>query len=190
MSLIEVWLIAVGLAMDCFTVSVASGIIQRQWSSRTVAFMATFFGLFQGVMPVIGWLFTRHLKHIVSSFDHWIAFILLAYLGGKMIVDSLKKGEAHHHFNPDSLKVVLTLAVATSIDALAIGISFACIGMSSWASISLPIAIIGFTSLVLSVAGYGLGIYFGKKFHFPVEPIGGLILIAIGCSILCEHLAA
>ncbi|MBQ8361380.1 MAG: manganese efflux pump [Bacteroidaceae bacterium] len=190
MSLIEIWLIAIGLAMDCFTVSMASGIIQRQWNGRTVVVMATAFGLFQGAMPIIGWLFTRHLKDIVSSFDHWIAFILLAYLGGKMIFDGLKKGEEEHHFNPCSLKVVLTLAVATSIDALAIGISFACIGMSTWNSISLPVIIIGFTSLVLSAAGYGLGIYFGKKFHFPVEPVGGLILIAIGCRILCEHLAA
>lgn len=188
MSLIEIWLIAIGLAMDCFTVSVASGIIQRQWHGRTVAIMATAFGLFQGAMPVIGWLFTRHLKGIVSSFDHWIAFILLAYLGGKMIVDSLKKGDEEHHFDPGSLKVVLTLAVATSIDALAIGISFACIGMSDWSDISLPVCIIGIVSLVLSVVGYGLGVFFGKRFRFPVEPIGGLILIGIGCRILYEHL--
>ena len=188
MTNLSIWLLAVSLAMDCFTVSIASGIIQKRWQGKTAINMSLAFGLFQGFMPLIGWAGTTYLHGIIETFDHWIAFILLIYLGGKMILDGLKKEKEKHHFNPSSPKVILTMAVATSIDALAVGISFACIGLSKWQDITLPVLIIGGVSTAFSLAGYGIGISFGKRFRLPVEPIGGLILIAIGIRILCEHL--
>lgn len=187
MTQFEIWLLAFGLAMDCFTISIASGIIQQKMEWRTCLLIAIFFGLFQGIMPLLGWGGTVHFRSFIESFDHWIAFVLLVFLGGKMIIESFQK-EEHHHFNPAKLIVILTLAVATSIDALAVGISFTCIGLNTFSSILYPILIIGITSSVLSFIGYIIGINFGKRFRIPVEPIGGLILIVIGCRILCEHI--
>lgn len=188
MTLFEIWLIAIGLAMDCFTVSVASGIVQQRWQGRTALTLAFAFGLFQAFMPLIGWAATHHLHGIIEAYDHWIAFALLAYLGARMIFDGFKSNPEEHHFCPTNPKVVLTLAVATSIDALAVGISFACIGFSGYQEMMLPILIIGSVSALLSLVGYGIGVCFGKRFRFPVEPLGGLILIGIGVRILYEHL--
>ncbi len=189
MTLLEIWLIAIGLAADCFAVSVTSGIIQQRWQGRTAAAMSVAFGLFQGAMPLIGWLCTRYLRDMVEAYDHWIAFALLGYLGGKMVIDGLKPNDGNHpHFDPTSPKVILTLAVATSIDALAVGISFACIGLSGWQDMATPILIITLVSSALSLAGYGIGVFFGKRFRFPTEVFGGIILIGIGLRILYEHL--
>lgn len=189
MTQLEIWLLAVSLAMDCFTVSVASGIIQRRWNNRTVATMVLAFGLFQGGMTLAGWFFTSHLRGVIEAYDHWVAFLLLSYLGGKMIWDGLKGDEEEaHHFDPTCMKTVLTLAVATSIDALAVGISFACIGMSEWNVVTMPFLIIALVSFLFTWVGYGIGVFFGKRFKFPVEPVGGLVLIVIGCRILCEHI--
>lgn len=187
MSVLEIWLLAVGVAMDCFTVSVASGIIQRKWRGGTAASLSLSFGAFQGGMTLIGWLGTRYLHGVIESVDHWIAFCLLAFLGGRMIYEGLKPEEETHHFDPTDPKVVLTMAVATSIDALAVGISFACIGMHG-ADMVMPVSVIALVSLLFSLGGYALGIACGRRIHLPVEPIGGLILIAIGCRILYEHL--
>lgn len=185
----EIWLLAVGLAMDCFTVSVASGIIQRRWSGKTVFPMALAFGFMQGFMPLLGWLGTRYLRGTIEAYDHWVAFTLLAFLGGKMIVEYFKEDKDEpHHFDPTSPKVVLTLSIATSIDALAVGISFACIGLTEWSEMLSPIAIIALVSFLLSLAGYAAGVSCGKHSRLPAEPLGGLILIAIGCRILYEHL--
>lgn len=188
MSSFEIWLLAVGLAMDCFTVSVASGIIQRCWRGGTAASLSVAFGVFQGGMTLIGWVGTRYLHGMIESVDHWIAFGLLAFLGSRMIYEGLQSDEKSHHFNPAEPKVVLTLAVATSIDALAVGISFACLGMHSRDMVS-PVLIIALVSTLFSLVGYTLGIACGRRIHLPVEPVGGLILIAIGCRILYEHLA-
>lgn len=188
MTQLEIWLLAIGLAMDCFTVSIASGILQKQWHGRTIMIMALAFGLFQAGMPLIGWMFTQYFSGLIESFDHWIAFGLLAYLGGRMILGSLKKEEECKQYNPTRLRVILTLAIATSIDALAIGISFACIGMLTFRSILNPVIIIGIASFLFSFIGYGIGVFCGKRFRLPVEPIGGAILIAIGCHILIEHI--
>ncbi len=187
MSLLEICLLAVGLAMDCFTVSVASGIIQRCWRGYTAASLSLSFGMFQGGMALLGWLGTRYLHGLIESVDHWIAFGLLVFLGSRMIYEGLKLGEESHHFNPTDPKVVLTLAVATSVDALAVGISFACIGMQG-DDMVMPVLIIALVSMLLSLAGYAIGIVCGRRIHLPVEPIGGLILVAIGCRILYEHL--
>jgi len=188
MTLLEIWLLAIGLAMDCFTVSIASGIILKQIQWRPMLMMAFFFGVFQAAMPLAGWGCTNVLSGLVESFDHWIAFSLLAFLGGKMIWESFKSEEECHHFNPVCLKVVLALAVATSIDALAVGISFACLGMSSIHSILSLVLLIGWVSFVFSIFGLLIGVFCGKRFHWPVERWGGMILIVIGCRILYEHL--
>lgn len=187
MTALEIWLLAISLAMDCFTVSITSGIIMRRICWRTFFVMAFLFGLFQAVMPLIGWFAASRFSHLIEDYDHWIAFGLLALLGGRMIKESFS-GEDKCCFDPTRLKVVLALSVATSIDALAIGISFAFVGMNSFSSILSPITIIGFASFVLSLAGSLIGVFFGKRFNMRMELWGGLILILIGIKILIEHL--
>lgn len=128
MTSLEIGLLAIGLAMDCFTVSIASGIILKRIQWRPMFVMALSFGAFQALMPLLGWLCTNAFSTLIESYDHWIAFALLAFLGGKMIWESFKGEDECHHFNPASLKVVFTLGIATSIDALAVGISFTSLG--------------------------------------------------------------
>lgn len=190
MSTIEIWLLAVALAMDCFAVSVATGITLKQTRWRTMLNMAFFFGLFQAVMPLIGWMGTTLFSHLFEQIDHWIAFGILCFLGGRMVVESFKEEEERHPTDPTRLLVVLTLSVATSIDALAVGVSFACLGMDSWLDILHPILIIGLVSFVLSIIGLLLGICFGNGLarRLKAERWGGVILILIGCKILAEHL--
>ena len=190
MSTIEIWLLAVALAMDCFAVSVATGITLKQTRWRTMLNVAFFFGLFQAVMPLIGWMGTTLFSHLFEQIDHWIAFGILCFLGGRMVVESFKEEEERHPTDPTRLLVVLTLSVATSIDALAVGVSFACLGMDSWLDILHPILIIGLVSFVLSIVGLLLGICFGNGLarRLKAERWGGVILILIGCKILAEHL--
>lgn len=188
MNNIEIFLIAIGLAMDCLAVSIASGIIIKKIEWRTMLTMAFFFGLFQAAMPFIGWLFASRFSHLIESVDHWIAFLLLLFLGGKMIIESFKKEDCKKDFNPASLKVVLALAIATSIDALAVGVSFAFLGMNTVDTILMPISIIGLVSFLMSLCGLLFGIFFGCRHNMRVELWGGLILIIIGCKILIEHL--
>lgn len=188
MTHLEIWLIAVGLAMDCLAVSVSSGIILKRIQWKTMLIMAAFFGLFQGLMPFLGWLGASRFSHLIKDVDHWIAFGLLLCLGGKMIGESFKKEDCKREFDLTSLKVVSALAIATSIDALAVGISFAFLGMNTFASILSPILIIGFVSFALSLAGLVFGIFFGCRHNLKMEFWGGLILIGIGTKILIEHL--
>lgn len=187
---IEIWLIAVSLAMDCFAVSISSGIFLKRIQWRHMLTMAFFFGLFQAMMPLLGWIGISTFSHILESIDHWIAFVILAFLGVRMILESFKDEENRHNFDPTKLKVILTLAVATSIDALAIGISFSCLGLRQWSQIIPPVSIIGFVSFAFSIIGLLFGIRCGcglaKKLH--AELLGGIILTAIGCKILIEHL--
>ena len=126
-------------------------------------------------------------SHLIEDYDHWIAFGLLAFLGGRMIKESFSN-EDKRCFDPTKLKVVVTLAIATSIDALAIGISFAFVGINSFTSILSPIVIIGFTSFVISTLGSLIGVFCGKRFNLRMELWGGLVLIIIGVKILIEHL--
>ena len=190
MSTIEIWLLAVALAMDCFAVSVATGITLKQIRWSPMFTMAFFFGLFQAVMPLIGWMGTTLFSHLFEQIDHWIAFGILCFLGGRMVIESFKEEEERHASDPTRLAVVLTLAVATSIDALAVGVSFACLGMDSWLDILHPILVIGLVSFVLSIVGLLLGICFGNGLarRLKAERWGGVILILIGCKILAEHL--
>ena len=187
---LEIWLLAIGLAMDCFAVSIASGIILKRTQWRPMLVMALAFGLFQALMPFIGWMFAKTFSHLIESVDHWIAFAILAFLGGRMILESFKNEDCRQTFNPASPKVVFTMAIATSIDALAIGISFALLGINNYTEILSPILIIGFVSFVMSL----IGLYFGIKWgcgcarKLKAELWGGIILVAIGLKILIEHL--
>lgn len=188
MSQIEILLLAVALAMDCFAVSIASGIILKRLQWSTFFTMAFFFGLFQGGMPLIGWGLARWASGYTEQWDHWIAFFLLLFLGGKMIYEHFTATDDKQGFSPTRLVVILTLAVATSIDALAIGISFACLGITNLLSILYPITIIGITSFVFSLLGNILGATMGKRLKLHAELLGGILLIAIGIKILIEHL--
>ena len=187
---LEIWLLAIGLAMDCFAVSIASGIILKRTRWRPMLVMAFAFGLFQAIMPLIGWMCAKTFSHLIESIDHWIAFGILAFLGGRMIWESFKEEECCLLFTPANLKVVLTMAVATSIDALAVGISFAFLGIQDYSDILSPILIIGFVSFVLSLIGLIFGIQCGCGLarKLKAELWGGIILVIIGIKILIEHL--
>lgn len=152
--------------------------------------MAFFFGLFQAVMPLGGWIGASLFSHLIEEIDHWVAFGILAFLGGRMVVESFKEGECKQNYDPTCLKVVLTLAVATSIDALAVGISFAFMGYKTYLDILPSIGVIGFVSFALSLVGLLFGIRFGCGIarRLKAELWGGIILILIGVKILIEHL--
>lgn len=190
MTNLDIWLLAIGLAMDCFAVSIASGIIMKSIRLRPMLSMAFAFGFFQALMPLLGWIGASFFSHLIEDWDHWIAFAILVFLGGRMVCESFKDEECRHEFDPTNLNVLLTLAVATSIDALAVGISFAFLGTYSIYTILPPIGIIGLVSFVLSLAGLMFGICFGHSLarKLRAELWGGIILIAIGTKILIEHL--
>lgn len=195
MSILELWLLAVALAMDCFTVSIVFGVLLRKIEWRTILVVAFLFGLFQAMMPLAGWLATNSFSSLIEDYDHWIAFGLLAFLGGRMIKESFSDDEEEEeaeakHINPRKLKTQLVFAVATSIDALAVGISFTCLGFNTISSLFLPLLIIGFVSLAFSIVGSLLGIRFGKGVEKRLKPelLGGIVLIIIGVRVLCEHL--
>lgn len=187
---LEIWLLAIGLAMDCFAVSIASGIILKRVRMRPMLIMALAFGFFQALMPLLGWIGASFFSHLIENIDHWIAFAILAFLGGRMVLESFKDEDCRHEFDPTSLKVVSALAVATSIDALAVGVSFAFLGVRSFSSILPSISIIGFVSFALSFVGLMFGIRFGCGIarKLRAELWGGVILIIIGTKILIEHL--
>jgi putative Mn2+ efflux pump MntP len=191
MSLIDIILLAVALAMDCLTVSIVSGVITNgQWKMDNGQLrMAFLFGLFQAMMPLIGWLGISHFQAYMEAYDHWIAFTMLGFIGGRMVWESFGP-EEEQHFNPRRLRTQLLLAVATSIDALAVGISFACTGYTAVGQLTLPLIIIGVVSFLFSLIGYQLGARFGRSIARRLKPelFGGIILIGIGVKILVEHL--
>lgn len=186
----EIWLVAVSLAMDCFAVSIASGIILKKPHWRAMLTMAFCFGFFQALMPLIGWAGASLFSHLIEDVDHWIAFAILAFLGGRMIRESFRDDECRHPYDPTNLKVILAFAVATSIDALAVGISFAFLGTRGLNDILPAISIIGMVSFALSMIGLLMGIRCGNRLgkKLRVELLGGIILILIGIKILMEHL--
>lgn len=189
MSILDIIFLSIGLAMDCLAVSIASGIILGRIRMCVVLRMAILFGLFQALMPLIGWLVTSLFSSYVSSYDHWIAFGMLAFLGGRMIKESFDKGESGH-FAPDALMTQMMLAVATSIDAAAAGISFACLGYDSMQSLIIPLSVIGLFSFFFSVVGNFLGVKCGVlvKKRLNPELLGGITLIIIGIKVLFTHL--
>ncbi|MCQ2207150.1 MAG: manganese efflux pump MntP family protein [Paludibacteraceae bacterium] len=189
MDFLDLWLLGVALAMDCFTVSIVCGLILKRTVWGTTLKIAFLFGFFQALMPLIGWFCTSHFKDHIQAFDHWVAFGLLAFLGGKMIWGSFHEEEVEP-FNPANTKKQLELSVATSIDALAIGISFACTGYDNLQSLTWPLLIIGICSFAFSIAGNLLGVKFGEAVCKRLKPelIGGLVLLFIGVKVLISHL--
>jgi len=179
-------MIAVGLAMDAFAVAVACGLAAKPLRAGYAFRIAFFFGFFQTFMPLIGWAAGVTLQVIIASFDHWIAFVLLFAIGGKMIYESFRKKNESACGNCVSLTALLVLSLATSIDALAVGISFAFLKTT----ILFPSLIIGAVTFTLCFAGVWLGNRFGHVFENKLEMAGGLILIGIALKILISHLAA
>lgn len=188
MTHLEIWTLAFALAMDCFTVAIAGGVIMKQCKWRAMLSMALFFGLFQALNPLFGWLAADASRSLIECIDHWIAFGILGYLGVRMILESFKE-EEDKNFNPESLKVILTMAIATSIDALAVGVSFSCMGINELSRLTYPLIAIGFVSFAMTICGLLIGIKFGNKFarKLRAELWGGIILIIIGIKVLIEH---
>ena len=189
MGLIELILIAVGLSMDAFAVSICKGLNMRQMNYRHAGIIALFFGGFQALMPFIGWLLGKQFEAYITRLDHWVAFVLLALIGANMIREAL--GEEEDTAHPEEcrqsalqLKELFLLAIATSIDALAVGITFAFLQVRIIPAVSL----IGLTTFVISFLGVGIGHRFGSRFEKRAEITGGVILILIGLKILLEHL--
>ncbi len=184
MSLWELLLLAVGVSMDAFAVSIGKGLSARKVTVREALAVALWFGGFQALMPVIGYFLGAGFADLVEKIDHWIAFALLAMIGVNMIREALKAGDAEPADASFAFRPMLLLAVATSIDALAVGVSLAFVKADIWRSI----AIIGVTTALFSVVGLLIGKKVGKRFHKDAQILGGVILIAIGLKILIEHL--
>ena len=189
MGLLELFLIAVGLSMDAFAVSVCKGLSERQLKAKHYLIIGAWFGGFQAIMPTIGYLLGSTFEQYITAVDHWIAFVLLCFIGGNMIREALSKDEEKLDAS-FSFKTMLLLAIATSIDALAIGISFAFLGVQDYTQILSPICIIGLVSFVMSLIGLIFGIQCGCGIarKLKAELWGGIILVIIGLKILVEHL--
>ena len=183
MGILELFLTAVGLSMDAFSVSVCKGLGMKRIDWRTTLVLALAFGGFQGGMPLIGWALGTQLLWLIEPIDHWIAFGLLAFIGGGMIREAIA-GEEDEASGGVSVREVLLLAIATSIDALTVGIAFASLSVNIW----LSVALIGVTTFVLSIVGVLVGNQFGMRYQRPSQIAGGVILILIGAKVLLEHL--
>jgi len=184
MDIISIIFIAFGLAMDAFAVSITSGLTIKQLRINDALKIAIFFGSFQAIMPLIGWSAGLSFRDFISGIDHWIAFGLLSLIGCKMIYESSKMEVNSKKIDPLNVSVLLMLSIATSIDALAVGLSLSFLNVS----IALPAIIIGVVTFLLSIFGVYLGNRFGHYFERKIEIIGGLILIGIGIRILINHL--
>ncbi len=186
-SFVELFLIGVGLSMDAFVVSICKGLGMSRLNMRQAAVISLFFGGFQALMPLIGWALGSQLTDFITPIDHWIAFGLLVFVGGKMLWDTFHEDDEDEGVQTDEkldLKELLMLAIATSIDALAVGITFAFLQVAIVPSIT----IIGLTTFVISFAGVAVGHFFGARFEKPATIVGGVVLILIGVKILLEHL--
>ena len=185
MSFFEIFLIGIGLSADAFAVAICKGLNMRKINYNHAFIIALFFGGFQALMPLVGWFLGSSFRVYIENFDHWIAFLLLGFIGGKMIFEALK-GEDEECCSCDKLdiKELFVMAVATSIDALAVGITFALVNVNIWGSIT----VIGLTTFVLSSIGVIVGNKFGAKYKSKAELAGGVILVLIGLKILLEHI--
>lgn len=184
--MVEIFLIAVSLALDAFAVSVSSGISIPGFGPRQAVKMGLWFGTFQFLMPLLGWLLGSSVSQYIEAVDHWVAFGLLAVIGGKMAWESLRRGCGEEDEAPPDLSArrLCVLAIATSIDALAVGVSFAFLSVNIGAAVSF----IGVITFVLSMVGVKAGSLFGAKYKSKAELAGGVILILMGLKILLEHL--
>ena len=187
MGLLELLLIGVGLSMDAFAVAICQGLCMPKLNWRHAGIIALFFGGFQALMPLLGWLLGSQFAGYIQSFDHWVAFGLLLLIGGNMVREALGAEEEETACAVDThldLKQLFLMAVATSIDALAVGVTFAFLEVSILPAIS----IIGCTTFVLSMVGVAVGNFFGARYKKRAELSGGIILILLGAKILLEHL--
>ena len=187
MGLVELMLMGVGLAMDAFAVSICKGLAMRKVNKKQCFVIALFFGGFQALMPFLGWLLGSQFADKISAIDHWIAFVLLAYIGGKMMAEAIREKnevvEIDQMDPPLDIKEMFILAIATSIDALAVG-TFSFLEVN----IVEAITIIGLVTAVISAIGVFVGNIFGNKYKTKAELAGGLILVLLGLKILTEHL--
>lgn len=184
MNFIEVLLISLSMAMDAFAVCLGAGTTGQADGPRPRFRLAFHFGLFQFLMPVLGWLAGTSISHLISSYDHWIAFSLLAFVGGRMVWAGFHPEEAENKSDPSRGWTMILLSIAVSIDALAIGLSLALIGVAVW----YPAIVIGVVTGILSLVGLRIGNRLGEKFGHAMEIIGGLVLIGIGIRIVAAHL--
>lgn len=185
MGIFEICVVGIGLAMDAFAVSVCKGLSMKKFSTNKAIKIGLYFGMFQAIMPLIGYLLGVTFQDLVVSIDHWIAFFLLGFIGIKMLKESFESESANRNDNVD-FKTMIVLAIATSIDALAVGITLAFLETNIYTAI----IIIGIITFFLSVVGVKIGNKFGDKFQNKAEIIGGAMLIFIGLKILFEHLLA
>ena len=180
--------IAVGLAMDTFAVATATSVALRKVTGRQIFRFAFHFGLFQAAMPVIGWFAGRSVFGYIAGWDHWLAFGLLSFVGGKALYEAFwgdeEENETNARQDPTKGTSLVMLSVATSIDALAVGLSFAALNVQIW----YPVAVIGLVTAALTTTGMLVGSRLGARFGRRVEILGGLILVAIGINILLKHL--
>ncbi len=183
---IELFLIGIGLAMDAFAVAVCKGLAMKSLNKKQAIVIGLYFGGFQALMPFIGWLLGIQFQRYITAVDHWIAFVLLGVIGGKMIKEAFDKDHDVIEIadKPLNHKEMLLMSIATSIDALAIGITFAVLGTPIVGAIS----IIGITTFFISILGVVIGNFFGSSYKNKAEFIGGLILVLLGIKILLEHL--
>ena len=183
MTYIELLLIAIGLSMDAFSVSICKGLTTKKFSWRMALVCGLWFGAFQALMPIIGYFLGAQFQEMIEAYDHWIAFGLLFLIGANMIREAVW-GKEEEQDGSLGFKTMLLLAIATSIDALAVGVSFACIQVKLWSSV----IIIGITTFLFSVLGVKIGNVFGSRYEKSASVVGGIILILIGLKILLEHL--
>lgn len=185
MQIWELFLIGVSLSMDAFAAAICRGLEMKKFNIKHALVIALLFGGFQALMPFLGWLLGKQFASYIESFDHWIAFSLLVLIGGKMIFDSFKKEEVASGVT-DKLNFpkLLLMAIATSIDALAVGVTFAFLG----ASIGVSVAVIGGVTFAISFAGVAIGKLIGGRFKNKAELIGGIVLVLIGVKILLQHM--
>ena len=183
MTFFELLLIAIGLSMDAFSVSICKGLTTKKFSWRMALVCGLWFGLFQALMPIIGYFLGAQFQEMIEVYDHWIAFGLLFLIGANMIREAVW-GTEEEQDGSLGFRTMILLAIATSIDALAVGVSFACIQVKLWSSV----LIIGTITFLFSVLGVKIGNVFGSKYEKSAEITGGIILILIGLKILLDHL--
>ena len=184
MNVLTVMILAFGLSMDAFAVSICNCLCYKKFEKKDIAISAFSYGLFQGVMPLLGFLLGTQFLGMISSLDHWLALIMLSFIGGKMIIDSFTSKDEDIHEEKINFRTLIVQSVATSIDALAVGISFAALQVNIW----FAAAVIAFTTFLNCCVGGFLGKRFGKLLGNQAQLIGGLILIVIGIKIFVEHI--
>lgn len=184
MGILELLILAIGLSMDAFAVSVCKGLAMKKLEFKNMAIVGLWFGGFQALMPTIGYFLGVQFKNQITAIDHWIAFVLLGIIGANMIKEACSKDDEEEVKANLDVKTMFMLAIATSIDALAVGITFAFLSVN----LVHAVTFVGITTFILSAVGVGIGNIFGTKYKAKAEIAGGIILILLGIKILLEHL--